>query len=110
MFLVNGIKLLPDESESLLHEKAAKKLSCKAENIKEIKIIKKSIDARKKPCYVYTLAADVISEKGITAEKYIPKAPVVIKNEISENDLLLLVLGLQVCSAHIFLQEQVPAL
>ena len=79
MFLVNGIKLLPDENESMLSEKAAKKLSCGTGNIKKLKIIKKSIDARKKPCYVYTVAVEVLNKKGIVAPLYEEKMPLCVR-------------------------------
>ena len=79
MFLLKNIKLFLHEGEDALYEKVAKKLLCKRENITEIKIIKKSIDARKKPCFIYTVAAGVKNGKSIKGEKYIESAPVCIK-------------------------------
>jgi len=82
MFLVNGVKISVYEEEALLYERVAKKLFTSRKNIKNIKIIKKSIDARKKPCsYVYSVAVEVFDEKGIKADRYESKPPLKISEK-----------------------------
>ncbi len=93
MFLIKDIKLSLSESEAKLSEKAAKKLGCNEKNIKNIKIIKKSIDARKKPCYVYSVSAEVFDKKGIKAEEYVESAPLVIKKSAFEKRPLVIGFG-----------------
>ena len=80
---INGIKLAPGQSEKLLAKKAAKALACKEDSIKDIKILKKPIDARKKNdvFILYTISAEVkagekyLSRKGVKVyarEAYVP--------------------------------------
>ncbi len=58
MIELRNLRLSPDESEKLLKKKAAKALRLDAGSIKELKILKKSLDARKKSDihWLYTLA------------------------------------------------------
>lgn len=80
MIRVPDIKLYLDEEESKLKEILAKKLNISIKDITEIKIFKKSIDARRKDKihFVYTLDAGVkneekllkrYSKKGVTEVK-----------------------------------------
>ncbi len=70
---ISGIKLSPGQKESLLVKKAAKALGIDEKQIKELKILKKSIDARRKNdvflLYTLFVLADcnerVLSRKGI---------------------------------------------
>ncbi len=82
MFLLKDIKLTLTESEDALFEKAAKNLSCRREDILEIKIIKKSIDARREPLYVYSVAAKVSSSARVKGEKYIEAPSVKVKKAV----------------------------
>ena len=61
MIELSNIKLGLDESEKLLKKKAAKALRLDSGSIKKIKILKKSLDARKKSDihWLYTLAISV---------------------------------------------------
>ncbi len=61
-----------------LTEAAAKALATAEENITHIEIIKRSIDARRTPFFVYRLAVTVKEEKGIRAPLYKAPAPFVI--------------------------------
>ncbi|MDO5028006.1 MAG: FAD-dependent oxidoreductase [Bacillota bacterium] len=56
-YRINEIKLKLNESEKLLKEKIAKKAGIRATDIEEISLVRKSIDARKKPDIklVYTI-------------------------------------------------------
>jgi len=60
MLQLNNITLLPNEKEELLIKKCAKKLGISPSNVKKIKILKKSLDCRKKDMirYVYCVAVD----------------------------------------------------
>ena len=48
MILVRNLRLEPGEDHSVLKQRAAKKLRLEAERIKNFKLVKKSLDARKK--------------------------------------------------------------
>ena len=76
MIKTDNIKLPPDYSDADLKRAAAKKLSTDIDNIKSIKIIRKSIDARKTPRYVLSVAADLIDYSGIHGEKYEETKPI----------------------------------
>lgn len=72
MLRINSIKLSLDESENLLKAKSAKLLGIDAKHILRVKIIKKSLDARKKENIFYTYCVDVetdIDENKILAKK-----------------------------------------
>lgn len=58
-----------------LEKAAAAALSTAADNIVSVKILRRSIDARRAPVYVLRLAVTVKNPKGINAEPYVP-APV----------------------------------
>ncbi len=72
MLRINSIKLSLDESENLLKAKAAKTLGIDAKKISKIRIVKKSLDARKKDNIFYTYCVDVetdIDENKILSKK-----------------------------------------
>ncbi len=72
MLRINSIKLTLDESENLLKTKSAKILGIDVDKITEIKIIKKSLDARKKDNIFYTYCIDVkleIDENKVLSKK-----------------------------------------
>ena len=48
MILIRNLKLYPDEPAERLREKAAKKLRTETGQIETIKLVKRSLDARKK--------------------------------------------------------------
>ena len=59
MILVRELALLPGEDISALRSRAAKKLRVSAEQIKDIRLIKRSLDARKKSDIHYVCSAAV---------------------------------------------------
>ncbi|MBE9536469.1 MAG: hypothetical protein IMF07_04750, partial [Proteobacteria bacterium] len=70
------IRLSLDEEESLLPQRAAERLSLKANDLDSLTIIRKSLDARKKDSiqYVYTLLVEVAEEKlppAITEDRHV---------------------------------------
>ncbi len=65
---------LPPEGGKL-EKAAAAALGTGAENIVRMEILKRSIDARRVPTWVYQLAVTVSSGKGISAPRYTPPAP-----------------------------------
>ena len=85
---INNISLLLDEDLSLLNKKVAKKLRIDEKNIRNVKIIKESLDARKKNQikFNYALDVEVENEKAVlnrikdndvklNEEDYIPEIP-----------------------------------
>ncbi len=66
MIELSNLRLGLEEREKLLRKKAAKALRLDADSIKEIKILKKSLDARKKSDvhWLYTLALTVEGDEG----------------------------------------------
>lgn len=62
MLRINSIKLSLNENEQLLKSKAAKILGIDIKKISEFRIIKKSLDARKKDNIFYTYCVDVKTE------------------------------------------------
>ena len=61
MILVRNLKLSPEEKETGLKQLAAKKLRIAEDNILSLKIIKRSLDARKKDSIrrIYAVALEV---------------------------------------------------
>ena len=69
MIRVQGLRLRPGEKESRLPALAARALHLPPEQIKTLKIVKKSLDARKKTdvCWRYTVACAVPDEAAVLA-------------------------------------------
>lgn len=67
MIRINQIKLPIEHSEAQLEQKICKALKIQKEQLKDYQIVKKSIDARKKPIlqYVYSVNVNVASEDKI---------------------------------------------
>ena len=72
MYLVNNIKLKPLYNKEELFSAAAKSLFTTVDNIQDIIILKKSIDARKKADikFVLTLAVNLKNDNGIKVQPY----------------------------------------
>jgi len=72
MILVRNLKLRPDENEARLKKLAAKKLRIGEDSILSLKIVKRSLDARKKDDIrrIYSLALEVTGDE----EKLIVRA------------------------------------
>ena len=71
MILVRGLRLMPGEDRDKLKERAAKKLGVRAEEIAELRLVKRSLDARKKDDihYVCSLAVGLgEKESGLLAK------------------------------------------
>ncbi|MBO4897673.1 MAG: hypothetical protein J5590_05190 [Clostridia bacterium] len=90
MIKADNIKLPPGYSEADVKHAAAKKLNTSAGNIKEIKIIRKSIDARKNPQYVLSLAVDLKNYDGIKGEEYEETKPIyIIKKKFKKRPVVV---------------------
>ena len=70
MIKIDNIKLPPFYTDTDIKSAAAKKLATTEGNIARIKILRKSIDARKIPQYVLSVAAELYDENGIKGEEY----------------------------------------
>ena len=68
MIKIDQIKLSIDEDESKINSLVAKKLRVKDNDIKSIKILKKSIDARKKPDIYFVFSIIVELQKDMEAK------------------------------------------
>ncbi len=66
MIELRNLRLAPGESEKLLRKKAAKALRVEPGSIKTVKILKKSLDARKKSdiFWLYTIALELEGDEG----------------------------------------------
>ncbi len=63
MIRISQIKLPPEHTGQDLLQRAGKLLKVSPDQIKELHIIKKSIDARKKPELFFVYTIDVLVEK-----------------------------------------------
>lgn len=80
MLRISQVKVSGMYEEKELKQKIAKLLHCSLEQIKELHIVKESLDARKKPALFYSLVVDVlvVGEEKILAknkDSNIKKAP-----------------------------------
>ena len=77
MIRVENITLAIEESETLLLKKVAKKLKVKPEQIKNYKIFKKAIDARKKQAikWVYTIDVETTKDTWLIEKGYAQASP-----------------------------------
>lgn len=81
--VINNIKLSLDDETDALHKAAAKKLHIGTGEFKSIKVVKQSIDARKKPdiCMVYAVMVELdrapkgISHPDVKVLDELPEAP-----------------------------------
>ena len=78
MILVKDIKLPPEKAADV-KKAAAKKLAVSEDDITDIKILRRSIDARKKPMYIFTAAVSLRNEKNVSGERYEEIKPIYIK-------------------------------
>lgn len=71
MIRINQIKISSSQSyDELIYKKVCKLLRVHKDDVKEIKIVKKSIDSRKKPDIFYSYIVDVSFTKDIEAQVY----------------------------------------
>ena len=63
MLKIEGIRLAPGESESVLRARAAAALRVKPEAIRTLRILRRSIDARDGVAFIYTLSAALEGEE-----------------------------------------------
>lgn len=59
MIRISNIKIKPDGNEKALYKSAAKQLSIREDEIKSLSIIKRSLDARRRPDIFYIYTVDV---------------------------------------------------
>ena len=71
MILVRNIRLLPGEKEELLTRRALKKLRLNEDRLRSVKLIKRSLDARKKNDihYVCTVALELSGDEEQTLRR-----------------------------------------
>ncbi len=69
MLRINQIKTTLDVNESILYQKVADLLKIKVSDVAKLQIVKKSIDARKKPDIYFNFAVDVVLEEPLNARE-----------------------------------------
>lgn len=69
MIRVNQIKVLPQAGEQALRKKAAELLKIKPTYIEKLNVVKRSVDARKKPEIYYSYAIDVELAKELNGQE-----------------------------------------
>lgn len=71
MILIRNIRLLPGEKETKLKRTAARRLGIRDEDVRELRILKKSLDARKKGDihWLYTVCVQTDKEEAVLKEK-----------------------------------------
>ena len=79
MLRVDNLKLTPDEAESLLRQKAAQVLRVRPEDITELRILRKSVDARETPVLIYSVAVSVQGEKRLRGKGVSVYAPIIYR-------------------------------
>ncbi len=79
MLRVDNLKLTPDEKEDLLRQKSAKALHLPPEDIIELQILRKSVDARESPVLIYSVAVSVRNEKRVHGRNAAPYAPIIYR-------------------------------
>ena len=87
MIRIRGLKLYPGEEETVLKERAAKKLRVPPERIQSLSLIKRSLDARRKDDIHYICAAAVSA--GGDEAKLIARARSADVAEYEEKDYLI---------------------
>ena len=65
MLRIDGIRLTPGEGEDVLAEKAAKRLHVSPEEIAQLRVVRRSIDARDQVEVVYAVHVSVKNEKAV---------------------------------------------
>ena len=65
MLRIDGIKCSPDETEKVLYSRCARILHCKPENIRQLMILRRSVDARDSLQLVYSVAVDSPDEAAV---------------------------------------------
>lgn len=85
---VNGVTLSIDEDKSLLKNKVAKKLKIKESEIKELKIIKESLDARKKDNIKFSYCIDIKCNNEKKIVNKIKSNSVKLEEEIKEETFI----------------------
>jgi len=87
---IDGIKLRPGEGEDLLRLKAAEILRVRAAEVEEMRVVRKSVDARETVNFVYSIHVQVKNENKVLArvrtnnvskvkrERYTPPAPIAV--------------------------------
>ncbi len=69
MIRVNQIKVLPQAGEEVLRKKVADTLKIKSMYIEKLQVVKRSVDARKKPEIFYSYAVDVELTKELKGQE-----------------------------------------
>ena len=77
MIRVSQLKLPVEHSEEQFYQKIEKSLKIKKDQIKKLQIVKKSIDARKSPIYIYAVQLE-LNKYNL---KKLPKDVSIVKKE-----------------------------
>ena len=89
MLRIDGLKLTPDEKETLLPQKAAAVLHIRADGIDALQILRKSVDARETPVFIYSVAVSVKNEKRFHGKQIAPYTPIIYQPPLAVKPLNL---------------------
>lgn len=73
MIRISNIKIKPDGNEKALYKSAAKQLSIREDEIKSLSIIKRSLDARRRPDIFYIYTVDVTLKNAVKESAVLSK-------------------------------------
>ena len=69
MYRINQLKLHIEHSQADLVKAAAEFLRIKPSDVRDLRVFKRSVDARKKPVIFYVYTVDVEADKGVRLSK-----------------------------------------
>lgn len=106
--LLRNLTLLPGEEEAALVAKAARTIGCQPADLLDFRIVRKGIDARKKPkvLFVYTVSFSLADESGLSAIPNLEYTPPATSEELSP---LIHSRKGQSCSEPVFIVGMGPA-
>lgn len=85
---INNLTLNIEEEKSLLKEKAAKKLKIRTKDIKEFKILRESIDARKKNIIKFNYSVEIKCENELKVVSKINDNNIKLDNNQNEEEFI----------------------
>ena len=99
MLKVEGLRLAPGEPISTLKKRAAKRLRAPEADILSLEVLRRSVDAREAPTFLYRVAAEVRDEAAVlrrvgrNVERYVPPAPYRLPERVAAPDVPPVVIG-----------------
>ena len=99
MLSVESLRLAPGEPLSVLKKRAAKRLRVREEDVLSWEVLRRSLDAREAPTFLYRVAAEVRDEAAVLrrggrgVSRYVPPAPYRLPERVTAPDVPPVVIG-----------------